>query len=163
MNKILNLEDAKKLAQKIKKENKILVITGGCFDILHIGHIELLNQSKKHGDFLFVLLESDKNVNKLKGKNRPINPQVERAQVLASLWVVDYIVLLNEMKNNQDYDNLILNLMPSIITTTKDDPKSIHNQRQAKLVGGKVLFVNKRIKNKSTSLLAKIISEKFDR
>jgi len=163
MNKILNLEDAKKLAQKIKKENKILVITGGCFDILHIGHIELLNQSKKHGDFLFVLLESDKNVNKLKGKNRPINPQVERAQVLASLSVVDYIVLLNEMKNNQDYDNLILNLMPSIITTTKDDPKSIHNQRQAKLVGGKVLFVNKRIKNKSTSLLAKIISEKFDR
>lgn len=163
MNKIINVKDAKKLAEKIKEQNKKIVLTGGSFDILHVGHIELLNESKKHGDFLFIILESDKTIRRLKGKNRPINSQIERAKVLSSVSSVDYVILLDEMKDNRDYDNLIFDLMPSIITTTQNDPKVIHIQRQAKKVGGKVLVVNKRIKNKSTSLLAKIISENFDK
>jgi rfaE bifunctional protein nucleotidyltransferase chain/domain len=162
MNKLINIKEVKKVADDIRKKNKTIAVTGGCFDILHIGHIELFNESKKHGDFLFVLLENDKNVRKLKGKNRPINSQLERAQILASLSAIDYVVMLNEMKNNEDYDNLISDLKPSVITTTQDDPQGIHNERQAKKVGAKVLYVTKRINNKSTSLLAKIISENFD-
>lgn len=162
MNKIINVKDAKKLAKDLRKQNKTIVITGGCFDILHIGHIELFNKSKNRGDFLFVLLENDKNVRKLKGKERPINPQLERAQVLASLSTIDYVVMLNEMEKNEDYDNLIFDLKPSIITTTQDNPQGVHNERQAKKIGAKVLYVTKRINNRSTSLLAKIISGNFD-
>ena len=163
MNKIINVNDAIELAQKLNKENKKIVITGGCFDILHIGHIKLFDESKKQGDFLFVLLENDDSVRKLKGEGRPINPQADRAEVLASLSSVDFVVLLNDMGKNEDYDNLIFDLKPSAITTTKDDPQGIHNERQAKKVGAKVLYVNKRVNNKSTSLMAKIISENFDK
>ena len=67
------------------------------------------------------------------------------------------------MGKNEDYDNLIYDLKPSTITTTKDDPQGIHNERQAKKIGAKVLYVNKRVNNKSTSLMAKIISENFDK
>ncbi len=162
MNKIININKAKKLAKDFRKQNKAIIVTGGCFDILHIGHIELFNKSKKHGDILFVLLENDINVTKLKGKGRPINPQPERAEVLANLSSVDYVVMLDEMKNNEDYDDLIFDLKPFTITTTKGNPQSIHNERQAKKIGAKVLYVTKRINNKSTSLLAKIISKNFD-
>jgi len=162
MNKIISVKEAKKLAQELKSKNKTIVITGGCFDILHIGHINLFNKSKKHGDYLFVLLENDKSVRKLKGKGRPINPQLERAQILANLSPIDYVVMLNEMKENKDYDNLIFDLKPSVITTTQGNPQGIHNERQAKKIGAKVLYVTKLINNKSTSILAKIISENFD-
>jgi len=163
MNKIISIKKAKKIAKDFRKQNKKIIITGGCFDILHVGHMKLFNESKKQGDFLFVLLENDKTVKKLKGRGRPINPQLERAEVLANLSSVDYIVMLHEMKNNEDYDNLISDLMPSVITTTENDPQVIHNERQAKKVGAKVLYVTKRINNKSTSLIAKIISKNFDK
>jgi rfaE bifunctional protein nucleotidyltransferase chain/domain len=163
MNKIINTKDAKTISKQIKATNKTIVLSGGCFDILHIGHIKFLQNAKKQGDYLFVLLENDKTVNKLKGPNRPINPQQERAQVLAAISFVDYIVLLDEMKSNKDYDNLIFSLSPDIIATTKNDPQAVHNKRQAKKIGAKVSFVTERIRNKSTTLLAELISKNFDK
>ncbi len=163
MKKIINLKQAINLSKKLKAENKTLVVTGGCFDILHIGHIKFLEKAKEQGDFLFILLESDENVRKLKGNNRPINSQKERAQILAALSCVDFVVLLNKMKKNDDYDNLIYKINPNIIVTTKDDPQGIHNERQAKKIKAKVSYVIDRIENKSTSKLAKIISKNFDR
>lgn len=163
MNKIINLKKAINLSKKLKAEHKTLVITGGCFDILHIGHIKFLEKAKEQGDFLFILLENDENVRKLKGDNRPINSQKDRAQILAALSYVDFVVLLNEMKKNDDYDNLIYKINPNIIVTTKDDPQGIHNERQAKKIKAKVSYVIDRIENKSTSKLAKIISKNFDK
>lgn len=163
MNKIITIKEAQKISQKLKKHNKIIVVTGGCFDILHIGHIKFLEEAKKQGDFLFILLENDKNVKKLKGNNRPINNQKERAQVLAAMSCINYVVLLNEMKTNNDYDNLILKINPDIITTTKNDPQGIHNERQARKINAKVSYIIDRIENKSTSKLAKIISKNFDK
>ena len=75
MKKIINFRQATKIFQILKKKNKKTIICGGCFDILHIGHIEFLEIAKKQGGFLFVLLENDKNVKKIKGKERPINSQ----------------------------------------------------------------------------------------
>lgn len=163
MNKIINLKKAINLSKKLKAEHKTLVITGGCFDILHIGHIRFLEKAKKQGDFLFILLENDKNVKKLKGNNRPINTQKDRAQILASILYVDYIVLLDEMKTNNDYDNLIYKIKPDIITTTKNDPQGEHNERQAKKINAKVSYVIERIEDKSTSKLAAIISKNFEK
>lgn len=163
MNKIINVRKAQKISKKLKEKNKIIVVSGGCFDILHIGHIKFLEKAKKQGDFLFILLENDKNVKKLKGSNRPINNQKERAQVLAAISYIDYVVLLNEMKTNNDYDDLIYKINPDIITTTKNDAQGIHNERQAKKINAKVSYVIDRIENKSTSKLAKIISKNFDK
>lgn len=162
MKKIIDLQTANEIAGKLKKAKKKIVITGGCFDILHIGHIKLLQKSRKQGDALFVLLENDKTTKRLKGKGRPINLQSERAEILSELKSVDYVVKLPEMKNNNDYDKLIYTLVPDVITTTFGDPQGIHNERQAKKIGAKVVYVIKRIENISTTKLAKIISEKFD-
>ena len=161
MNKIITLRQAEEISKELKLKNKKLVLTGGCFDILHIGHIKLLEESKKQGDYLLVLIENDKTVRKLKGEGRPINSQKERSLVLAALTPVDYILVLPEMKGNNDYDLLMKKLNPAIITTTKGDPQSIHNERQAKLINAKVVYVINRIDNKSTTNLAKIITKKF--
>ena len=161
MNKTITIQQAQTISQKIKAENKTIVLTGGCFDILHIGHIKLLEESKKQGDYLFILLENDKSVKKLKGEDRPINSQIERAKVLEAIVFVDYIIVLPNMKTNKDWDELILKLNPDIITTTKGNPQAVHNVRQAKLVNAKVIFVIDKIENKSTTRLAKIISENF--
>ncbi len=161
MSKILSIKDAIKVSENLKKNKKTIVICGGCFDILHIGHIKFLKNAKEKGNSLFVLLENDKNVNKLKGEKRPINLQKERAEILAAVEFVDYVVMLNEMKTNTDYDNLIYSLKPNIIAITKDDPQKAHNLRQAKMINAKVVSVINRIKNKSTSGLADLIYKKF--
>lgn len=161
MNKIINLTQAETLSKKLRANNKKLVITGGCFDILHIGHIKLLEASKNKGDILFILLENDETVKKIKGNNRPINSVHERAEVLSAVSFVDYIIVLPDMKTNKDYDNIIQKLKPNIITTTKNNPQAKHNRRQAKLVNAKVSYVINKIRNKSTTRLAKIISENF--
>jgi FAD synthetase len=159
MNRIINTEKAIKISKKLKREGKKLVLAGGCFDILHVGHIKFLTAAKKKGDILFILLESDKNVEKFKGKNRPINNQAERAMVLSSLRSVDYVIILREMKTNSDYDKLIVNLKPDIIATTKKSQQIIHNARQAKLIDAELALVINRISNKSTTRLAEIISQ----
>ena len=71
-------------------------MTNGCFDILHIGHIEYLRKAKKLGDFLVVAVNSDKSVKKLKGNERPINHQKNRIKVLKSLYFVDYVISFKE-------------------------------------------------------------------
>jgi len=159
MKRIVNTEQAIKISKKLKREGKKLVLTGGCFDILHVGHIKFLTAAKKRGDVLFILLESDKNVEKFKGKNRPINSQEERATVLSSLRPVDYVIILEEMRTNSDYDKLIINLKPDIIATTKKNQQISHNIRQAKLVDAELALVINRISNKSTTRLANIISQ----
>lgn len=163
MNKIISVSDAEKIAQNLKQKNKTIVISGGCFDILHIGHIRFFKKAKEKGDYFFILLESDETVKKLKGKNRPINPQIDRAEVLSAIDFIDYVVLLDKIKTNDEYDNLIYKIKPNVIATTKNDPQVIHNIRQAQKINATVAYVTKRVKNKSTTLLAKIISENFEK
>lgn len=159
MKRILSTKDAIKLSKKLQKTEKKIILVGGCFDILHLGHIKFLENSKNLGDILFVILESDGSVSRLKGKDRPINNQIQRAQVLSSLSVVDYVVLLPPMKTDRDYDKLITQIEPVFIAATQDDPNISHKIRQAKLVRGKLKIVTKRIKSKSTTKLAKLISK----
>ena len=80
---------------KLKKENKKLVFTNGCFDILHRGHTEYLLKSRLKGDALIVMLNSDKSVRSLKGANRPINDEYSRAFVLSCLYFVDAVSIFN--------------------------------------------------------------------
>jgi len=159
MDRIIKASKAIKISQELRDKEQSIVLVGGCFDILHIGHIKFLESARNLGDALFVLLESDKNVKKLKGENRPINPQNERALVLESLRFVNYVILLPTMKTDKEYDKLINQLKPAIIATTKDDPMIKHKKRQVSMTGGKLKFVISRIKNKSTSRLAVLIEK----
>ncbi len=161
MGKILNLQKAKTTAQKINLQKKSIVLAGGCFDILHIGHIKFLELARKKGDYLFILLESDESVKKLKGEKRPINSQKDRAQILSALSFIDYIIPLNGIMESRDYDNLVENIRPKIIAVTKNDKALIHKQRQAKKVNAKVVCVIERLEDKSTTKFAKLISQDF--
>ncbi len=154
MARIVNLRELKAFLQT-KNEGKI-VLVGGCFDILHRGHVRFLSEAKTMGDYLVVLLENDKNVTKLKGKNRPVFIQRERAEMLSSLRMVDLIVLLPMMESDNDYLNLVTKIKPEVIAATEGDPQIEKKRQQAKKVGG-VLKIISLTKTFSTSKLAKIL------
>ena len=92
--KIKTTREIKELAEELK--NKIIVTTNGVFDILHLGHIKYLQEAKKLGDILIVAINSDSSVKQIKGPERPINSEQSRAEVLAALSFVDYIIIFNE-------------------------------------------------------------------
>jgi len=94
--KIKPLKRLKNIVSLLKKRGKKIVFTNGCFDILHLGHVKYLQDSKNLGDVLVVAVNSDSSVKIIKQKGRPINPQKERAGVLAALGSVDYITFFND-------------------------------------------------------------------
>ena len=97
--KILNIEELKEVLNIIrnkKNENKRIVFTNGCFDILHRGHVEYLQKARELGDLLILGLNSDLSVKKLKGENRPINNEEDRAIVLSALECVDFVIIFDE-------------------------------------------------------------------
>lgn len=159
MNKIINIKQAAELSKQLKGKGKTIVLAGGVFDILHIGHIKFLEEAKKKGHHLFVLLESDESVKKLKGKDRPVNNQKNRAEVLSSLIMTDSIIILKEILKNDDYDKLVKLINPDILVTTEGDKNIKHKLRQAKKINAKVLSVINRIPDKSSSAILKSILE----
>ena len=79
-------------------QHRRIVFTNGCFDLLHVGHVRYLNAAKQLGDILVIGLNSDASVRQLKGADRPINPEADRAEILAALTVVDHVVIFAEMR-----------------------------------------------------------------
>ena len=151
MKKILKREEILKTIEKLKNENKTIVFTNGCFDILHVGHVRYLKESAKYGDILIVGLNSDSSVKKLKGESRPINNENDRAEILSALYFVDYIVIFNE----NTPENLLDEIKPDIYTKGAD--YTIETLPEAKTVlknGGKVEFINI-VEGKSTTNIIK--------
>ena len=114
--KLKNLQDLLIEIAMLKAKGKKIVFTNGCFDILHRGHLEYLKKAKKLGDVLIVGLNSDDSVRRIKGKNRPINKQEDRAELLASLQFVDYVVIFSE---DTPY-NLIKEIKPDVLVKGGD-------------------------------------------
>ena len=96
MNRILGREEAATLIESLKAQGKKVVFTNGCFDILHVGHLRYLEQAREQGDLLVVGVNSDASVKRLKGPTRPINSELDRAEMLAGLKAVDYTVIFTE-------------------------------------------------------------------
>lgn len=153
INKILRLEQIEKAIKRIKEKENI-VLTGGCFDIIHTGHIEFLTKAKKLGA-VFVLLESDEKIKKTKGDNRPIHNQKQRAFMLSKLEVVDYIILLDHIKSYANYLKLVEKIRPDIIAISTPDPMKKEKLAQAKRVGAKLIGVVKINKKYSTTKIIK--------
>ena len=115
MGKILTWDELKETADRLKAGGKRIVFTNGCFDIIHIGHMRYLKEAKALGDVLVVGLNSDKSVTMLK-PDRPIIPQNQRAEILSSLEMVDYVTLFDE---GTPYE-LIKLLQPDILVKGGD-------------------------------------------
>ncbi len=113
---IKNFDEIRKLIKIYKNQNKKIVFTNGCFDILHKGHVSYLDIAKSYGDILIVGVNSDKSVKTLKGENRPINNQNDRAYILASLESVDKVVIFDE---NTPYE-LIKIIRPHVLVKGGD-------------------------------------------
>lgn len=114
MGKVLNISELEILLIELKTKN--IVFTNGCFDILHPGHIHILEVSKSHGDILIVGVNSDDSIKKLKGQLRPKIPQGDRLKILSSLKVVDYVVMFEEDSPLK----LIKQIKPNIIVKGGD-------------------------------------------
>ena len=118
---ILDINLGKEIVESLKSQGKKVVFTNGCFDILHVGHLRYLNEAKRQGDILIVGVNSDRSVKRLKGESRPINSELDRAEMLSGLKAVDYTILFEE----DTPERLIGDLKPSIHVKggdyTKDD------------------------------------------
>lgn len=156
MKQIWKDKEIKKLKKTIGK--KKIVLVGGCFDVIHLGHITFLKKAKSNGEVLVVFLESDKNIEKNKGKDRPINNQKNRAKLLVNLKMVDYVVKLSEIVESDGYLDLIKKINPQVIAVTENDVNLKNKTAQAKEVGARIVQVTKLIPHQSTSRIIEIIT-----
>jgi len=157
MKEIKSRKEIIELRKEFKDKNQKVVFTNGCFDILHAGHIDYLTKSKTLGDVLIVGLNSDKSINRIKGTNRPIIDENNRAIILASLKPVDFVVLFDEDTPKELIDELI----PDILVKGADwDINNIIGREIVEKNGGEVKtiqFVN----NQSTSSIIQSILKKY--
>ncbi|MBV5276450.1 adenylyltransferase/cytidyltransferase family protein, partial [bacterium] len=131
--KIVSLAHCVPMVECRKKLGQRIVFTNGCFDILHAGHVEYLQEARRQGDFL-VGLNSDHSVRSIKGESRPINQELQRARVLAALGCVDAVVLFSEDTPLK----LITTLLPQVLVKGADWPEeAIVGAREVKANGGK--------------------------
>ena len=154
---VISLKEFINISPDIRKKNKKLVFTNGCFDLIHRGHVAYLNEAKSLGDILVVGLNSDSSVRKLeKGSNRPFNNENDRAFVLDNIKAVDYVIIFNE---DTPY-NLIKNIKPDYLVKGGDwKEEDIVGSDVVKANGGKVISL-KFVENYSTtSLINKISGE----
>ncbi len=157
LSKIVTLKDFLQKSDILRKTGRRLVFTNGCFDILHAGHVRYLQAAKIEGDILLVGLNSDKSVKKVKGEKRPLIHQEQRAEILACLECVDYVILFDESNPL----NLIEAVKPDILVKGSDwDEKDIIGAESVKKAGGKVVRVPV-IPEISTSLIIEKIVKNF--
>jgi rfaE bifunctional protein nucleotidyltransferase chain/domain len=138
LSKIITVDKLDKRLDKFRKSGKKIVFTNGCFDILHVGHVRYLGAARSEGDLLVVGLNSDDSVRSIKGTNRPIVSQNHRAEILASMGCVDYVVLFNE----PDPLRLIQILRPDILVKGEDwAEEKIVGAEFVKSIGGKIVRI----------------------
>ena len=147
-----------KIIQNFKKQNKKIVFTNGCFDLIHPGHVHYLKKAKSFGDVLIVAINSDKSVRKLKGVDRPIMSWNSRADIIQGLESVDYVIKMNE--NNPI--SLIKKIKPDIHVKGGDYKINELSERQAVINSGGMVKIVKYLSGLSTSqLISKIRSKKI--
>ena len=152
--KILSLETIVDNVKALRMSGKKVVFTNGCFDVLHAGHVRYLTASRAAGDVLVLGLNSDLSVKKIKDPGRPINPQDHRAEVLAGLTVVDYIVFFDEM----DPLRLIQALQPDVLVKGADWAETdIIGAAEVKSRGGRVVRVALAPGISTTGIIDKIV------
>ena len=150
---IRNLKSLKDLCLSYESNNKKIVMTNGCFDILHAGHTYILEESKKLGDILIVALNSDLSIKKIKSKDRPIVSELDRAYVLSCLSSVDHIILLD----NESPEEIICEILPEILIKGSDyKGKKVAGEDCLAKNGKKVVLIDLIEGKSSTSIIDKV-------
>jgi len=153
---VLDISQLSSIVNSLKQAGKRIVFTNGCFDIIHVGHVRYLKEARSLGDVLVVGLNSDESVRAIKGMNRPIVPQGERAEVLSSLRDVDYVVIFNE----PDPYNTIAALRPDILVKGGDwSIENIIGRDIVESYGGKVCSIPFIEGASSTNIIESIIKK----
>lgn len=143
--------------QVLRDGGKRVVFTNGCFDILHAGHVRYLNKARSFGDCLVLGLNTDSSVSRIKGPSRPINSELDRAEVVGALKSVDYVVLFDE----PTAEELIRQVHPDVYV--KGGDYTIETLPEGRIVlgyGGSVELVNLVEGRSTTNVIAKIKGEK---
>jgi D-glycero-beta-D-manno-heptose 1-phosphate adenylyltransferase len=154
--KVLDRSEAAEVRNR--HPGKTVVFTNGCFDILHVGHVRYLGAAKRLGDILVVGLNGDASVGELKGPGRPLNQQADRAEVMAALEAVDYVIIFEEMR----VDSLLRQVLPQIYAKGGDytfqrlDPDEVAALEE---IGSKIVILPL-VPGKSTSQLMQALQRK---
>ncbi|MCK5580916.1 MAG: D-glycero-beta-D-manno-heptose 1-phosphate adenylyltransferase [Candidatus Omnitrophica bacterium] len=151
--KIVSLQTLKRHIKRLRQDRRTIAFTNGCFDILHWGHVRYLEEAKNRDRVLIVGLNSDISTRKIKGPTRPINPQEQRAVVLAGLACVDYVVIFDE----ETPQKLIASVGPDVLIKGADwKGKPVAGNDVVKARGGKVEFIHYVPDSSTTDMIKKI-------
>ena len=150
---LIERQDVEAFCAVLRKGGKKVVFTNGCFDILHAGHVTYLEKAKAQGDVLVLGLNTDESVRRLKGPERPINNELDRAKVVGGLRAVDYVVFFGE----NTAEAVIAQVRPDVYV--KGGDYTLDTLPEAKIVqsyGGKVVFIDMVEGRSTTNIIKKI-------
>ena len=134
--KLLNREDLLRERTRLRSEGRSLVFTNGVFDLLHVGHVRYLAQARALGAALLVAINSDRSVRDLKGENRPVTNEQERAEILAALRQVSYVTIFDDVSPR----SLIAKVLPDVLVKGGDyNLDEIHGREEVEAAGGRVV------------------------
>jgi len=136
--KIKKFEDLIRIREELRHQNRKVVFTNGCFDLLHSGHIHIFREAKKLGDVFIVAVNEDESVRKIKGESRPIFPLEERLEVLEAIEDIDYLISFAE----ETPQRVIAALLPDVLVKGGDwAPEEVVGKREVEEAGGKVVII----------------------
>ena len=157
MSNIKSRAEIKLIREQLKRQNKKVVFTNGCFDLIHSGHVDYLVKAKQMGDVLILALNTDPSVKRIKGNNRPILMQDERAFIVSNFKPVDYVTFFEEDTPAE----IIKELIPDILVKGADWAiDKIVGREVVEANGGEVKTI-KFVSNQSTSNIINIIKERY--
>lgn len=141
------------IVERLKSEGKTIVMTNGCFDLLHVGHVRCLEGAKEAGDILIVAVNSDASVQSYKGPGQPVNPEDERMEVLAALGCVDYVFPFSE----PTVDSVLLRLKPHCHAKGSDYTQETVPERETVLsYGGRIIITGDPKDHATRDIIARI-------
>jgi|UniRef100_A0A7C3WYM8 rfaE bifunctional protein nucleotidyltransferase chain/domain len=153
--KIKKIEELKDIIDIHKKQGKLIVFTNGCFEILHPGHIKLLEEAKNYGDILVVGINSDESVKRIKGEKKLIFDEKSRVKIISALECVDYVTLFNE----NTPENLIKIIKPHIHVKGGDyKEEDLPEAKIVKEYGGKIIILPLLEGFSTTQIIQKILT-----
>ncbi len=153
--KIKKFEELIQIREELRHQNRKVVFTNGCFDLLHSGHIHIFREAKKLGDVFIVAVNEDESVRKIKGESRPIFPLEERLEVLEAIEDIDYLLSFAE----ETPQRVIAALLPDVLVKGGDwAPEEVVGKREVEEAGGKVVIIPY-LEGRSTSEIIDRISE----
>jgi len=136
--KFKKLKEIIQIREELRRQNRKVVFTNGCFDLLHSGHLHIFREAKKLGDVFIVAVNEDESVRKIKGESRPIFPLEERLEVLDAIEDIDYLISFSE----ETPQRVIAALLPDVLVKGGDwTPEEVVGKREVEEAGGRVAII----------------------